>query len=177
MSLKVRIRLKTMVPWVELVTPKATLLGISDFLVKSPVCACGLSCWIMSNSSVTPWTAALQAPLSIGFSRQWYLPSPGYHPDLGIEPTSLESPALAGGFFPTGATWEAPGWMIRAEVLLSKHGGCTPHVLMFTFHSKLSAINDQLCSCVLVIQIGNLLYSLQKINLQYSAVLKGGKEF
>ena len=113
----------------------------------------------------------------MGFSRQEYLPSPGYHPDLAIEPTSLESPALAGGVFPTSATWEAPGRMIRAELLLSKHGGCTPHVLLFTFHPKLSAINDQLCSCVLVIQVGNLLHSVQKINLQCSAVLKGGKEF
>ena len=26
----------------------------------------------------------------------------------GMEPTSLTSPALAGGFFTTGATWEAP---------------------------------------------------------------------
>ena len=30
-------------------------------------------------------------------------------PDPGIEPSSLESPALAGGFFTTSATWEAPG--------------------------------------------------------------------
>ena len=41
----------------------------------------------------TPWTAALQAPLSMGFSSQEYwsgLPfsSPGDLPDLGIEPLS-----------------------------------------------------------------------------------------
>ena len=28
--------------------------------------------------------------------------------DPGIEPASLMSPALAGGFFTTSATWEAP---------------------------------------------------------------------
>ena len=28
-------------------------------------------------------------------------------PDPGIEPVSLKSPALAGGFFHTSATWEA----------------------------------------------------------------------
>ena len=44
----------------------------------------------------TPWAAAYQAPLSMGFSRQEYwsglpLPSPGDLPDLGIEPVS---PAL-----------------------------------------------------------------------------------
>ena len=36
-------------------------------------------------------------------------PSPGDLPDPGIESLSLPSPALAGGFFTTSATWEAPG--------------------------------------------------------------------
>ena len=41
----------------------------------------------------TPWTAAYQAPLSMGFSRQGYwsglpFPSPGDLPDPGIEPGS-----------------------------------------------------------------------------------------
>ena len=47
----------------------------------------------------------------MGFSRQEYqsgLPCspPGDLPDSGIEPASLISTALAGGFF-TSATWEA----------------------------------------------------------------------
>ena len=46
------------------------------------------------------------------FSRQedWSglpFPSPGDLPDAGIEPSSLMSPALAGGFFTASATWEA----------------------------------------------------------------------
>ena len=50
-----------------------------------------------------------QAPLSMGFSRQEYwggltIPSPGDLPNPGFEPMS---PALASGFFPTRATWEA----------------------------------------------------------------------
>ena len=58
---------------------------------------------------VSPWTVAHQAPLSMGFSRQEYWsalpgPPPGDLPDPGIEPVS---PALAGGFFTTSATWEA----------------------------------------------------------------------
>ena len=62
---------------------------------------------------VTPWTVAHQAPLSVGFSRQEYwiglpFPPPGDLPDPGIEPTSLAFLALAGGFFTTNATWEAP---------------------------------------------------------------------
>ena len=55
---------------------------------------------------------ACLVPLSMGFSRQEYwnglpFPSPGDFPDPGIELTSLMSPALAGGFFITEATWEA----------------------------------------------------------------------
>ena len=51
----------------------------------------------------TPWTIACQAPLSMEFSRQEYwsrlpFPTPGYPPNPGIEPESLMSPALAGGF-------------------------------------------------------------------------------
>ena len=53
-----------------------------------------------------------QAPLSMSFSRQEYwsgLPFPplGDLSNPGIKPTSLMSPALAGGFFTTGATWKA----------------------------------------------------------------------
>ena len=36
-------------------------------------------------------------------------PLPGDLPDPGIKPTSLESPALAGGFFTTSATWAGLG--------------------------------------------------------------------
>ena len=59
---------------------------------------------------MTPWTVGCQAPLSMGFSRQEYwsglsFPSPEHLPDPGIEPVSLTSPALAGGFFTTSTTW------------------------------------------------------------------------
>ena len=47
---------------------------------------------------VIKWIKALQAPLSMRFSRQEYwsglpCPPPGDHPDPGIEPRSLMSPA------------------------------------------------------------------------------------
>ena len=35
-------------------------------------------------------------------------PSPGDHPNSGIQPTSLALPTLAGRFFTTSITWEAP---------------------------------------------------------------------
>ena len=52
---------------------------------------------------VTPWTAAHQAPQSMGFSRQEYwsglpFPSSGDLPDLGIEPGS---PALQADALPS----------------------------------------------------------------------------
>ena len=60
--------------------------------------------------SATPWTVVpLQAPLSMGFSRQGYWSGlscspPGYLPYPGIEPVS---PALAGRFFTISAIGEA----------------------------------------------------------------------
>ena len=69
-------------------------------------------------------TVALQGPLSMGFLRQEYwsglpFPSPGDLPNPGIEPTSLMSPALVGGFFTTSAHWEAPA--IHCLVNYSKY--------------------------------------------------------
>ena len=66
---------------------------------------------------MTPWSVAYQAPLSMGFSSWNELPFPsaGDLPDSGIELESLLSPALAGGFFTTSATWEheAKGYGIK----------------------------------------------------------------
>ena len=50
---------------------------------------------------MTPWTAAHQAHLSMGFFRQEYysglpFPSPGHLPNPGTEPVYLKFPALAG---------------------------------------------------------------------------------
>ena len=57
------------------------------------------------------WAGACQSPLSMGFSREEYwsgLPgtTPRDPPNLGIEPASLMTPALAGRFFTTNTTWE-----------------------------------------------------------------------
>ena len=58
---------------------------------------------------------AYQAPQSMEFSRHEYwsgllFPPPGDPPSSGIEPMSLASPALVGGFFIT----ESPGKPISA---------------------------------------------------------------
>ena len=76
---------------------------------------CMCVCVLVSQSCLTlltPWTVAHKAPLSMD--------SPGKNTGVGCHalpqeiletqdgPTSLRSPALAGGFFTTTATWEAP---------------------------------------------------------------------
>ena len=60
----------------------------------------------------TLWTAALESPLSMGFSRQecWSglpCPPPRDLPNPDTEPMSLTFPALTGWLFTTSVTWEA----------------------------------------------------------------------
>ena len=67
---------------------------------------------------------SLQAPLSLGLSRQEYwselpCPSPGGLPNPGIKSMSLSSPALAGRFFTASATWEGPDLQVSPQTLLS----------------------------------------------------------
>jgi len=75
-------------------------------------CVYLLSCFSRVQLFVTPWTVTCQAPLSMRSSSQenWsWLPCspPGHLPNPGIEPASLTSPAVAGSFHTTSATWEA----------------------------------------------------------------------
>ncbi|CAI9164294.1 unnamed protein product [Rangifer tarandus platyrhynchus] len=80
------------------------------------VCVWGggvLSCFSRDQLCVTLKTIDHQSPLSMGFSRQEYwsgLPfhPPGDLPNPRIKLTSLMSPPLAGEFFTTSTTWEAP---------------------------------------------------------------------
>ena len=81
-----------------------------NYHVRVCVCVCLLvfSRSVVSNS-LGPHGLYLPGPLSMEFSRWEYwsglpFPTPGDLSDPGILP---ESPALAGGFFTTGATWEA----------------------------------------------------------------------
>ena len=76
------------------------------------VCCTAISRFSCIQSFVTLWTVALQALLSMGFSRHKYwsglpCPPPEDLSDPGIKPVSLSSPVLAGGFFTTNTTWEA----------------------------------------------------------------------
>ena len=78
----------------------------------------------------TLWIIAHQAPLSVGFSRQEYwsglsCPPPEDLLDPGMEPRSLDSPVLAGGFFTTSTTWKA-------------------HMVQNDHQSKLTSVTTQL---------------------------------
>ena len=84
--------------------------------------SCVLSRFCRVQLCATLWTVALQAPLSMGFSRQEYwsglpCPPPEDLPHPGVKPTSLVSPALAGGFFTTAATRKVPAlwWRVACH--------------------------------------------------------------
>ena len=111
-----------------------SLFSLTSMTLRSSLYACvslpekilrkPTSCMLSHFSRVwliaTLWIVACQAPLSMGLSRQEYwsglpCPSPWDFPDPGIEPTSLMSPVLAGGFFSTSATGYA---LLTVTVLL-----------------------------------------------------------
>ena len=82
--------------------------GFSQCFEGLGVCCCAQLCPTLPSHGLKP-----MAPLSMEFSRQEHwdglpFPPPGDLPNPGIEPGSLVTPALAGGFFTTSATWEAP---------------------------------------------------------------------
>ena len=69
-------------------------LGMRAKLLQS----CPTLCDSMDRS---PLGASVRGILQVA------IPFPGHLPDPEIEPMSPASPALAGGFFTTSATWEA----------------------------------------------------------------------
>ena len=76
------------------------------------LCYAVLSLFSPVRLFATLWTVAHVAPLSVEFSRQEYwsgllCPPPGDILNPGMEPASLTSPALAGRFVSTNASWEA----------------------------------------------------------------------
>ena len=83
-------------------TNEVSKILLSDLCVCVHTHVCVQSCATLRD----PMNYSLLAPLSMELSRQEYqsgLPFPTLRdpPDPGIEPASLGSPALAGGFFTT----------------------------------------------------------------------------
>ena len=69
-------------------TERSSMIGEGEKKESEVAQSCPTLCFF-----ATPWTAAYQAPLSMGFSRQEYwsglpFPSPVDLPDPGIEPRS-----------------------------------------------------------------------------------------
>ena len=134
------------------------------------------------SDSVTPWTAARQAPLSKGFSRQEHwsgepFPSPGDLPNPGIEPrsptlqadslpfeppgkpknTGVGSLSLLQGIFPT---WEANQGLLCCRRILyqlsyqeSPHHHPSQHLL-----TTPGPLHLDLCSVLCIYYLINLFF-------------------
>ena len=81
-----------------------------------------LSCFIRVQLFITLWTIACQASLSVGFFRQEYWSGLAFFiprglPNPRIDPASLLSLALVGGFLTTNTTWEAHHWLYFVTIL------------------------------------------------------------
>ena len=120
--------------------------------------------------SLTPWTVARQAPLSMGFPRQEYwrglpCPPPGDLPDPGIKPSSLTSPALAGRFFTTSTSWEAQEYATKLYTIchpfyhIAKH--CRHCCQLLIYRHLLSFISETTKNQTCIFPSG--LHSVQKI--------------
>ena len=120
-------------------------LDTAEQLTLSPpqkhLCWYGVVCVCMLNSFshvwlfATLWTAALQAPLFMGFSRQecWIglpCPPPGDLPNPGIKPESLKSPAFVGRFFTMSAIWEVQYEVISHDGEKKNQLGFSPEWLI-----------------------------------------------
>ena len=145
---------KELVSWNKLIFPPP------EWCSSQSVCVCVCVC---VHSVVE--TKAHQTPLSMGSSRQeywsgWPFPSPGDLTDPGIDSVSLMPPALAGGYFATSATWEAPTlkphpiivfdlWTVRRLAELTPRSVVNPNVtLQSALHIWGSASLDPTNPCV-----------------------------
>ena len=75
--------------------------------------SCVCAKWLQSYPTLCDPVDCIPPGSSVGFSRQEYwsglpFPPPGHLSDPGIEPASLSSSTLAGVFFSTSTTWDAP---------------------------------------------------------------------
>ena len=121
----------------------------------------------MSNSLVTPWTIAHQAPLSIGFPRQEYwsglpFPSPVDCPDPVIK---RASPAWQADSLPLshlGRTFVfiLVGFYTKSHKILITFWRKTPHL---PTDRRLMAIAEPITSCISTPMIANSTISHRRI--------------
>ena len=113
-------------------------------LIQSPHSGCR-EAWLVAmlcSTLATPWTVALQAPLSMGFARQEYwsglpFPTPGDVPDPRIEPGS---PALQAEFLPTELQGKSPHSRACAE---TREATAMKSLRIATRESPCAATNTQ----------------------------------
>ena len=144
--------------------PKET--GWEDIECILDICVCMLSHFSHVQLFATLQTVAHQAPLSMGFSKQEYWSGllcspPGDHLISGIKPTSLMSLTLAGRFFTTSTTWEAPVVKCASLQFHLPHHLLDPqtvlHTLFYTVRLTCSHYGSQ-CNdlfCLLIVKTDN----------------------
>ena len=105
------------------------LVAVAEGKTLSKICGVRecqqMSSAVLSHSVLSNSSAALQAPLSMGFSRQEYwsglpFPTPGDLPDSGTEPESFVLPALQADSFPLVPHGKPVGILIHNYSFLRK---------------------------------------------------------
>ena len=85
----------------------------------------------------SPLGSSVRGILQAGILDWVAMPSSGGSPDPGIEPTSLMSSALAGGFFTTSTGWEAHSLVsTKEEVLGNKYTKSSPAFSLHNIYSR-----------------------------------------
>ena len=131
-------------------------LPVSIRWVTVITCVCVNCCFIPARLFATLWTVTWQAPLSMGFSRQecWSglpFPLPGDLPVSGLEPASLMSPAVAGGFFtnvPPVFSFNSLPVVSLSSLKVCGHPQRVSVDYFFIFSSKFSWFTLCVCVCV-----------------------------
>ena len=103
---------------------RARLSALRGSVLSPALVQLACSVALVVSNSVTPWSAACQAPLSLRFSRQEYWsglprPPPENLLDPGIEPVFPVSPALPGRFFTTSTRLGSPTLVQRPSCSLT----------------------------------------------------------
>ena len=103
--------------------PLSPLIPAPHAHPQFPLCCAVVSHFSHAQLFETLWTVTLQAPLSMGFSRQGYwsglpCPPPGDLADPGTEPWSLMSPLWQAGSLPPGSPMQGFVCVVLSRVQL-----------------------------------------------------------